>query len=732
MAKLFSFRVNSAYLRFLLKRNSRFMILTGIAMTVLFPILAFTNYLIDGSYNQFVFATGRVFILILLVLSIFIVPFLLFSYLNSKKNLDVYHALPIKRRDLFFTTLLASFAIILIPYTFVYLVGNIYYFSVIPDVDMILLIKQYYFSVALTLSIVTPILFAMMNTGTGVDGLLYGLILHIIPSILYGAYVTFGSAVLLGFTVADPSLFLLYASPIWAIFELTFNTTRIFPNPMLISLYWIAFGLITSWVVLYFYQIRRSEKAEEPFTNKWFFPVFSSFFTFIVQFFLYSAFITLSGRGLDFRTLIFPFFLTFVMYLILDVIANRGFKHLIRGIINFAIIGALSLGTFTFGTLFDGFGYITRVPDASNVEKVELEYYDPYGYLYQSYYYDQSTFPVQTMYTDAEDIATIIDTHKIILEGFKANDYKKWDGYSLLQSTPRTGVGSSLNYQSSNVRIVYYLNSGAKIARSYTVPFGWSSGLLDLVDSENIFKNRYPMLANPDAIVRNAIFEIHDPLMSNVVTLSGKVNFKQFASAYKSDYLSLNEQQHNQPDSPILAIINLTSCASTDICITRAIPVDARHTQTLSLLASSGVSLPVLGTIDYQTIVVLPDATNEKAPFFRIQSLFGNSDFYVPTPYDESSEPEKPIPTDGTVTSVDYIEVPQDKLVELLPYIRINAISDKAIGVLRVESKIVINDRNSQFLFYLLDEGALPLLQQWRSELEVKKATYDNILYKYE
>lgn len=726
MAKLFSFKINGAYLRFLLKRNSRFMILTGIAMTVLFPILAFTNYLIDGSYNQFVFATGRIFILILLVLSVFIVPFLLFSYLNSKKNLDVYHALPIKRRDLYFTTLLAAFAIILIPYTLVYIIGNVYYLSVIPDVDAILLIKQYYFSVALTLSIVTPILFAMMNTGTGVDGLLYGLLLHIIPSILYGAYVTFGSAVLLGFSVADPSLFLLYASPIWAIFELTFNTTRIFPNPMLISLYWIAFGLITSWVVLYFYQIRRSEKAEEPFTNKWFFPVISSFFTFIVQFFLYSAFITLSGRGLDFRTLIFPFFLTFVMYLILDVIANRGFKHLIRGIINFAIIGSLSLGTFTFGTLFDGFGYITRVPDASNVEKVELEYYDPYGYLYQSYYYDQSTFPIQTMYTDAEDIATIIDTHKIILEGFKAIDYKKWDGYSELVSTPQTNLDSRLFMQSSSVRIVYHLNSGAKIARSYTVPFGWTTDLLDLVNSENVFKNRYPMLANPDAIIRNTVFEIFDPLMSNAVTLSGKVNFKLFASAYKSDYLSLNEQQHNQPDTPVLGIINLTSCASTDICVTRGIPVDARYTQTLSLLASSGVTLPALNTLESIPFVVLPDATNEKAPFFHIQSLFGNTDFYFQEYYDES----KPGPTEAGM--VDYMEIPLDRIAELLPYIRINAISEKAIGVLIVKSKVVINERNTPHVYYLLDETALPLLQQWRSELEVKRENLSTILFELE
>lgn len=726
MAKLFSFNINGAYLRFLIKRNARFMILTGIAMTVLFPILAFTNYLIDGSYNEFVFTTGRVFILLLLVLSVFIVPFLMFSYLNSKKNLDVYHALPIRRRDLYFTTLLAAFVIILIPYTVVYLIGNVYYASVIANVDTVLLFKQYYFSVALTLSILMPILFAMMNTGTGVDGLLYGLLLHIIPTILYGAYVTFGSAVLLGFSVADPSLFLLYASPIWSIFELTFNTSRIFPNPILISVYWIAFGLIASWIVLHYYQIRRSEKAEEPFTNKWFFPVISSFFTFIVQFFLYSAFIALSDRGLDFRTLIFPFFLTFVMYLILDVIANRGFKHLVRGIINFAIIGALSLGTFTFGTLFDGFGYITRVPDASNVEKVELDYFDPYGFLYQSYYYEPSSFTLQNMYSDEEDIATIIKAHKTILEGFKENDYQKWNGYSEFNSTSSAMLDDSIYRQSSNVRIVYYLKSGAKIARSYTVPFGWTSDLLELVDSENVFKNRYPMLGNPDAVVRNTIFDLFDPLMSNSVTLSGKVNFKLFASAYKSDYLSLTEQQHNYSDAPVLGIINLTSCTGTEMCLSRAIVIDARYTQTLSLLASSGVTLPTLTTLESNPIIVLPDASNEKSPFFHIQSLLGNTDFFMPYNYSEVKE------VNPINDQADTMEIPQDRLIELLPYIRINSLSEKAVGVLRVVSKVSFSERNTMYMFYLLDEDAIPLLQQWRSEFEVKKQSIDNILYKFE
>jgi hypothetical protein len=162
------------------------------------------------------------------------------------------------------------------------------------------------------------------------------------------------------------------------------------------------------------------------------------------------------------------------------------------------------------------------------------------------------------------------------------------------------------------------------------------------------------------------------------------------------------------------------------MCITRGIPIDARYTQTLSLLASSGVALPTFTVSESLPIVVLPDATNEKAPFFHIQSLLGNVDFYTPGYYDETKE--------GAIAvgSVDYIEIPQEKIIELLPYIRTNAISEKAIGVLRVETKIVFSDRNTQFMFYLLDEDALPLLQQWRTELEVKKSNYDNIIYKYE
>ncbi len=36
------------------------------------------------------------------------------------------------------------------------------------------------------------------------------------------------------------------------------------------------------------------------------------------------------------------------------------------------------------------------------------------------------------------------------------------------------------------------------------------------------------------------------------------------------------------------------------------------------------------------------------------------------------------------------------------------------------------------YMFYLLDESALPLLQQWRSEFEVKKVPFDDILYRFE
>jgi len=722
MANLFNMRIQTEYLRFLIKRNARFMILIGIAMAVLYPLLAFTEFIIGSSYSPTVFAVGQVFLTLLLLASIFIVPFLMFSFLNSKKHLDVYHALPIRRKDLFVTSVLSAFIIVVIPFTIVFAIGGIYQVAVLDNVDTTLLWKQYYYSVIMILAILTPILFSMMNTGTSIDGLIYGVIIHAIPGIMYAAYLLFGQAILLGFTVNDPSLFLLYTSPIWSLFELVFNKTRIYPNPMLISFYWIIFGFVSSYLVLYFYQIRKSEKAENPFTNRWFFPVIVSFFTFIVQIFMYSSFYTLTrSSGIDFRTLIFPVFFTFVLYLILDVIANRGFRNLIKAMLSFAIITAISLGGFTAGALTKGIWYVTNVPNPSQVRSIELEFTDPYNVVGPAEYYswERSLFvgsnSNKILFTNPNDIAIIVQTHKDILAEFKKIGYEKYPTHQLL-AEPYPYKSSEYSY--THFKVKYTYKNGLTLSRQYEVPYEWTRNLSKLANSPVIFDIKYPAFGYINSVARFNNFTLFDVTFSNprplnMFTLEQQ---KMIAKYYKEDYIALSVNDIMYSDEAILGFISVDACNASSQCIINTLPLTAKYTKTLQYLNSLNVSLPEVVLPEKPFLIFLPNPSIKESSFFFVQGINPNFGLTYNDSYNQK---------------INYIEVEPENLLSLLPHMRNGSFVNQAVGVVRITTSIPPGTRYSNFMFYTLSESGLAILEQLKSESVIQTTDLD-ILYRSE
>jgi len=117
MARLFRARIQSDYFRFLIGRNKRFIILMSAVLLVVYPIFVMTIL----SLNNFnaaseLFLTGRILAILFFVFFSGLVPLLMFSYLNTKKDLDVYFALPIKREQMLQTTVIAGYFILLFPF----------------------------------------------------------------------------------------------------------------------------------------------------------------------------------------------------------------------------------------------------------------------------------------------------------------------------------------------------------------------------------------------------------------------------------------------------------------------------------------------------------------------------------------------------------------------------------------------------------------------------------------
>lgn len=678
-------------------------------MFALYPLLVFTQYVLDssGSYNEYAFITGRVFLTLLLTLSVFIVPLNLFSYLNSKRNLDVYHALPIKRRDLFLSTFLSAIVVILIPYTLIYGIGTIYNVLVVADVDSFLLFKQYFYSVALSIAILLPILFAMMNTGTAIDGFIYSGLIHLLPAITYGTYILFGETMLLGFSPNADQMFLLFSTPIYTLFDLNFNIMRSYPSVWLIVGYWLLFSFVATWLVLYLYKIRKSEKAENPFTNKWFYPIFTTALIMVVQIFFYSVFSNFNNNVIiDARTLIFPVVFTFVAYMILDVIANRGFKHFLKGILNFVIISAVTLSLFYGLVITEGFGYVTNVPSASKVEEVRVEINDPTGMYGPSDYYSYNIFKSNdnsVAFNDESHISIITQIHQNILDEYEKNDYNPDSVYNTPTDkyTGRMDIGS--------ITFEYEMNNGSTITRDYQVRIDWLEGLEQLFSTSQYFVLKYyvlDLILSDDYDVNVRKFLVGDALETNIKNTDTDLS-ADFAKAYRQDYLSKSWEELAYP-SKILGFTQLEACLPTDNsnCSTLRFPVNEDDSNTLAFLQKNNKTIETSNVSNKTYIMAIPDAQSNE--FFKNPRSF---DYYPDF-------------------EISIIEINHQQAIELTPYLLHSKKTSENYHLLFVANNISSLFEHMNVQIYFIDNEAVEILSQIKDDGEIEKINLINLYEK--
>ena len=197
MEKIFKININFDHIRFLLKRNRRFIILMLVTMIVLNPILVIMlGTLMDVSIGLLM--VGKVFNIILAILSSFIVSSIMFSYLNSRTSIDLYHSLPIDRKSLHLSIYLAGLAILLIPFTISWALA-IPLHLLIDNPQILETITGFIYVLLPLISIYTIITYVQINTGTTADSMLYAFIVLFLPFFAYLTYFAYGNAILLGF-----------------------------------------------------------------------------------------------------------------------------------------------------------------------------------------------------------------------------------------------------------------------------------------------------------------------------------------------------------------------------------------------------------------------------------------------------------------------------------------------------------------------------------------------------
>jgi hypothetical protein len=627
MAKRFNLRLQPDYLKFLLKRNARYMGIMSAAMVTLYPILVITAKILSrGEINNDIREVGVFFNLFLLLFTSVMIPLQLLGYLNVKKNLDVYHALPIKRSELLLTTLLAAAIVIAVPFAVGWLSGGL--ITLTDSFTFVKLFERGFAALMIAFAIATITVFTMMNTGTSLDAFLYSIALNFLPILAYGAYILFVQTILLGFDLGELYKIIGIIFPFYALFESGFEIpSRLWESGWINGSYWLLISAVIATLSTFFYQRRKSEKAENPFTNKWFFPVVSGLVISLFIVFLYCVVYSMNtmtafASYYDPINFIFPFFFSLVLYLVMDAIAQRSFKHLGKAFLHYLVIALISFALLIGGLLTKGFGYASALPTRDDITEVELQINDYSGYiLNQSFNRDyMDVYPGSQptlILTDPKDIDAVFAMHEIMVKEYRWIEFnynvpssnvikliESVDGY-----TPSYDpLPFDLQYNETlSFRVTYRLDTGGSMSRSYTIPVKWAKVLTQLNNSEDLLPLTNPGLANLDTY--KTVEKVTWSTLSEARELrTSDINLTLLRTTYLQDLAKLSDADMMAADRIYRGTLAMTVCKAVNNCLYDALVLDDRFPKTLALVEgwSSGSDLLLDNPKSTSAILILP------------------------------------------------------------------------------------------------------------------------------
>lgn len=149
-------------------------------------------------------------------------------------------------------------------------------------------------------------------------------------------------------------------------------------------------------------------------------------------------------------------FVSAAAYTLISLGARGGFKHIVKDAIAYAAMFAASLCLTLLISKTNCFGIITKVPDASSVNSVEIVYSGAFNGFNSGRFYSAEDFNIVEndnlfVSSDSNVIGAVTKAHSYIIEEYKKNDNSEQSRY----------------YSSAYIGIRYNLKSGKTLTRFY-------------------------------------------------------------------------------------------------------------------------------------------------------------------------------------------------------------------------------------------------------------------------
>ena len=568
MKTLFKARLNFKLFGFLLNQYRTLMIIFGILLFSAFPLSVITQILrpefsvLMSTPQPHYIPTAYYFISLCLCV---LTPFILFNFTFSKKAVDTFHALPVKRSDLYATVSLSAILIVLIPCVINYIFGYglAYCFTKLQFSSVHL---YTFFRVTGTLLAFASIaLLVITNTGTLSEAILYTGIALVIPFFAVGSFSFFSQRFLYGFYDFS-ELILYYLSPFVSFIQFV-DIFRLADSGIdlgILSSYWYLVVIILNVISINIYQRRPSERTEQPFTNSTFFVLLSSTFTSFLLISLMSFFANPKDPSFDIPSLIVPITISLIVFLLLNIIKNRSTKGIKKSIKNFMILLIITLIVTGTYILTGGLGYTTRVPDSKKVNHVVI---DKQTAQYFPFLTNQN---VDYTINDPESLEIISSFHKDLIHDHHAKNKM------MLNDQEQSSDKIPFTFK-------YVLNNGNTLSRFYFITRTQAIQIMHQIKASETSSPLSRLLESKNTISNSIVFSNHFDQKYHF-----RGSFETLLNHYENDRSNYTQGAFLAGDKPLKYV--LLYQFNQNNYTTEALFVDARFTNTIAYLEASIVS----------------------------------------------------------------------------------------------------------------------------------------------
>ena len=450
-------------------------ILYWAAMIIFGPLAAIIDYVTEvGDARNHLVSWGGPELLVLCILitlgASVVIPMVVFSYLDNRRALDVFHALPVTRGKLFWGNMLATLFLLFAPFVVCVLpVAAAVDFSPLwldPRDGML------YFGLLQTMLVVAAaalmmcglMVLLMICCSTVVESFGYFCILMVGYTIVVRMGFNLIGQYTFGFSDFWLEEFLLRFTPLSFIFSTATTTGDVFWIP---ALQMTVLGVLLTLLGWRRYVRRKSEQAGGYIWA----PVY--YVAAVMGALAAGLYIRgVVGSGNDGIDVVAGAVTAVLVFIVLDTIRHRGFKQIVRSAVTSAagVAGVAVLAVVI--NLTGTFGYEGWVPDVDDVLAVKVQSGAPANL--------SSAFPL----TDTESIQTVIDFHKSVvgnqepLETGSPETLVEYDPYGF---TSAETIDQS--YGSVYLTITYEMKNGSEKTREYVVPVVMTKPLYELSGS---------------------------------------------------------------------------------------------------------------------------------------------------------------------------------------------------------------------------------------------------------